>query len=160
RTCSPPTSWSPMMAARGNPGAAERQGRRGEGVQLMSVHLAKAVAKSMARHSSYARRAIDKSRRQQRAREMTQFLRSGRLLGPQEERAFLHDFDKVCLATQLGPAGLWNLETAARRLIASGRRGAFVECGTWRGGALAFFALSFLRQGGDPSRCRLYGFDS
>ena len=91
---------------------------------------------------------------------MARFLRSGRLLRPSEEAAFLRDFNCISLATQLGPAGLWNLETAVRRLIASGRDGAFVECGTWRGGALAFFARSLLRQGGDPRRCRLYGFDS
>ena len=118
------------------------------------------AVKRIAGHVPPLAYALDARRRRRRVAAARDFVRAGRLIGAGEDLGFLRDVEAVALVTQLGPAGLWNLEQAARQLVARGDAGAMVECGTWKGGALAFFARSFLRQGGDPVRCPLYGFDS
>jgi O-methyltransferase len=79
---------------------------------------------------------------------------------PGDREDILRDFGAVCLNTQLTVAGILNLEALARDVIERDLRGAFVECGTWRGGALGFWARSFMRNGGKPEGCALFGFDS
>ncbi len=126
----------------------------------MIPSAAKDAVKRAARHVPPLQFALDAYRRHRRLREIDTFLQAGRLLGTQHRAEFRADVARICLDTQLGPAGLLNLELVARRMVTLRQAGAFVECGTWRGGALAFFALSYRRQGGDPQRCPLFGFDS
>jgi hypothetical protein len=92
-------------------------------------------------------------------REARTFLESGRLfLGAHE--AILNDFRSICLATQVSFPAICNLEAVARGIVSHGPVGAFVECGTWRGGALAYWARSYLRNGGVPENSAIFGFDS
>jgi O-methyltransferase len=121
---------------------------------------AKTAIKAAALHLPPLQRALDSYRRRRWLSGLEAYLVAGRQLGAGRREAFRADAEHVCLSTQLGPAGLVNLELLAGRMAAHRQAGAFVECGTWRGGALAFFARSYLRQGGDPERCHLFGFDS
>jgi O-methyltransferase len=98
-------------------------------------------------------------RRSLRVRRARAFLEAG-FLYPDEREAILRDFSDVCLHTQLSIAGICNLEALARHVVSLGLSGAFVECGTWRGGALGFWARSFLRNAGVPSKSSIWGFDS
>ena len=127
------------------------------GARTLSIREA---VKRIVEHVPPLGRLLDAWRRHRRVAAARDFIRAGRLVGADGHPEFVRDVEAVALATQLGPAGLWNLEQVARRLAVRGDAGAVVECGTWKGGALAFFARSFLRQGGDPQRCPLYGFDS
>jgi hypothetical protein len=102
---------------------------------------------------------IETYQRRRRMRSARTFLGCDRLF-PDAREAILADFDAVCLHTQLGMAGICNLEALARDVIARGVAGSFVECGTWRGGALAYWARSFLRNGGKPGQSPIFGFDS
>jgi hypothetical protein len=124
------------------------------------LNQAKDAVKAAARRLPPLQRALDANRRRRRLQELDSYLASGRLLGAGRAKQFRADVARICLDTQLGPAGLLNLEILACRMVSLRQTGAFVECGTWCGGALAFFALSYLRQGGEPQRCSLYGFDS
>lgn len=82
------------------------------------------------------------------------------LFPPPEIEAIARDYEAVCHATQVGPGAILHLEYIARYVVDARLEGAFVECGTWRGGALAFWARSYMRNGGDVARHCLYGFDS
>jgi O-methyltransferase len=124
------------------------------------VAAAKDAVKAAALRLPPLQRALDAHRRRRRLAALDAYVAAGRQLGADRRAAFRSDVEQVCLYTQLGPAGLLNLEMLARRMVAQEQTGAFVECGTWRGGALAFFALSYLRQGGRPERCHIFGFDS
>lgn len=126
----------------------------------MFLFEAKKAIKAAARHLPPMQGALESYRRRRRLSELASYVKTGRLLADDQYAAFRADAARICLDTQLGPAGLLNLEMLARRMILLRQAGAFVECGTWRCGALALFALSYLRQGGDPQRCTLYGFDS
>ncbi len=77
-----------------------------------------------------------------------------------QAQAIARDWHAVADHTQLSQAGILNLETAARYVTDNALRGAFVECGTWRGGALAFWARALLRNGGKPQDNPIFGFDS
>lgn len=94
------------------------------------------------------------------ARHFERFLIESRFADAAQARAIARDWRAVADHTQLGQAGILNLETVARYVTGSGLRGAFVECGTWRGGALAFWARALLRNGGAAATNPLYGFDS
>ncbi len=94
------------------------------------------------------------------ARLFRQFLIVARYCSENEAAAIARDWRAVSEHTQLLQAGILNLETIARYVIGNTRRGAFVECGTWRGGALSFWARAFLRNGGKPEDGPIYGFDS
>ena len=126
----------------------------------MIPNSAKAAIKAAAVHLPPLQRALDTYRRRRWLAGLDAYLVAGRQLAAGQREAFRADAERVCLSTQLGPAGLVNLELLAGRMAAHRQAGAFVECGTWRGGALAFFARSYLRQGGAPQRCHIYGFDS
>jgi hypothetical protein len=98
-----------------------------------------------------------------------QYLRAGRLYSWFDSRsnrhsrdasAVLRDYGAVCLDTQLPIADICSLEFVVRYLIDNRITGAFVECGTWRGGATSFFARSVLRTGGEPADWPIFGFDS
>jgi hypothetical protein len=102
---------------------------------------------------------IQSYERRRRTRRARTFLECDRLF-PEAREVILADYGAVCLHTQLGMAGICNLEALARDVIARGIVGSFVECGTWRGGALAYWARSFLRNGGRPDRSPIVGFDS
>jgi O-methyltransferase len=102
---------------------------------------------------------VEAYRRDQRVRQLRQYLEIGAIY-PAEREAILRDFRAVCMNTQLTRGGICNLESVAREIIARGVEGAFVECGTWRGGSLGFWARTFVRNGGDPARCPIFGFDS
>jgi O-methyltransferase len=121
---------------------------------------AKNAVKAAAPHLPPLRRALDAQRRRRWLAQLDSYLAIGRQLPPDRRGGFRADAARVCLSTQLGPAGLVNLEQLAGRMVRLGQAGAVVECGTWRGGALAFFARSYLRQGGRPDRSPIYGFDS
>jgi O-methyltransferase len=102
---------------------------------------------------------VEAYRRDNRVRRARAFLEGG-FVYPENQAEILGDFRAVCLNTQLSSAGICNLEATARQTIASGVEGAFVECGTWRGGSLGFWARSFVRNGGVPARNPIFGFDS
>lgn len=102
---------------------------------------------------------VEAYRRDQRVRQLRCYLEVGDIY-PAEREAILRDFGAVCMNTQLHGAGIFNLEFVAREIIARDVEGAFVECGTWRGGSLGFWARTFVRNGGDVARCPIFGFDS
>ncbi len=95
-----------------------------------------------------------------RALKAKNYIKFGYQYPDEEIDQIVSDYAKVCLDTQLCIAGILNLEHIARYVIDRKLKGAFVECGTWRGGALAYWARSFLRNGRDDSLCKIYGFDS
>lgn len=99
-------------------------------------------------------------RRWKRLRRAKVFLKYGYLFPKADGKAILADYRAVYDYTQVSVIGLFNLETIAREMVAQGLPGAFVECGTWRGGALAYWARAVRRLGGDMSRHPIYGFDS
>jgi O-methyltransferase len=102
---------------------------------------------------------VEAYRRDRRVRKARRYLEFGGIY-PADREANLQDFRAVCINTQLTPAGICNLESVACEIIARSVEGAFVECGTWRGGSLGFWARRFVRNGGDPARCPIFGFDS
>lgn len=134
--------------------------RRIGGDFVLILSAAKSGVKVAALYVPALQRALDAHRRRRRLADLDAYITAGRQLGAERRAAFRSDVERVCLHTQLGPAGLLNLEMLAGRMISLRQAGSFVECGTWRGGALAFFAHSYLRQGGRPDSCRIYGFDS
>ena len=89
-----------------------------------------------------------------------QAMRFGRLVPDAELEGVLADYAAIMTDTQLGMGGLLNLQDVARAVVRDGLAGAVVECGTWRGGALGFWARAFRRFGGDAARNPIYGFDS
>ena len=99
-------------------------------------------------------------RRWKRLRRANVFLKYGYLFPKADGPAILADYRAVYAHTQLSVIGLFNLEIIARAMVARGLPGAFVECGTWRGGALAYWARAVKRLGGDMSRHHIFGFDS
>lgn len=99
-----------------------------------------------------------KARRAQR--QFANFLRASGFCGAAQAQAIAGDWYAVAQHTQLSQAGILNLEIVARYVVGNGIKGAFVECGTWRGGALSFWASAFLRNGGNPAEHPIYGFDS
>lgn len=131
-----------------------------EGEYHVVLSKAKQAVKVAARLLPPLQRGLDAYRRQRRLGELDAYIKAGRLLDAERLAELRADAAQICLDTQLSPAGLLNLELVARRMILLRQAGAFVECGTWRGGALAFFALSYRRQGGEPRRCPIFGFDS
>jgi O-methyltransferase len=103
---------------------------------------------------------VDAYRRDWRVRKAARFIESGWLYANADREGILRDYRAICVDTQLTISGICNLECIARHVISNGMKGAFVECGTWRGGAIGFWARSYLRNGGDSSESVLYGFDS
>jgi O-methyltransferase len=97
---------------------------------------------------------------QRAAYRLARFLIEARFCPAVEARAIARDWQAVADHTQLSQSGILNLEIIARYVIGNGIEGAFVECGTWRGGALSFWARTFLRNGGKPPVNKLFGFDS
>jgi O-methyltransferase len=92
-------------------------------------------------------------------RDARSFLEAGRLFFDAQD-AILSDFEAVCLSTQVSFPAICNLEAVARDVVSRRTAGAFVECGTWRGGAIGYWARSYLRNGGLPERSTIFGFDS
>lgn len=119
----------------------------------------RSAAKRLLERTALGEDAVLAYQRSRRVSTARAYLQAGHHFA--EDRArILADFEQVCLNTQLTVAGILNLEALSREVIERGMRGAFVECGTWRGGALGFWARSFLRNGGSPESCPLFGFDS
>ncbi len=102
----------------------------------------------------------DANRKRRVVKEAREHLAIGWACSNRDGEMILRDYEAVCLNTQVGVASICNLEFAARHVIEKKLRGAFVECGTWRGGSLGYWARSFIRNGGDDSAAPLYGFDS
>lgn len=123
------------------------------------VAQTKTLARGFLESVPYGDAIVDVYRRDRRVRIARQFMEAGSQY-PADQEAILQDFRAVCLNTQLTMAGMCNIEGVARETVASGTAGAFVECGTWRGGSLGFWARAFMRNGGDPARCPIFGFDS
>lgn len=82
------------------------------------------------------------------------------LFGASEAHAICRTYSHLARHTQLTAGGICNLEFLIRRTIEQRIHGSFVECGTWNGGALAYWAHRYQQRGGDPSLCPLFGFDS
>jgi hypothetical protein len=122
------------------------------------VSQTKKLARNLLETFPQGEMLVEAYRRDQRVRQARRYLEVG--IYPAEREAILRDFRAVCMNTQLTCAGICNLESVAREIIAKGVQGAFVECGTWRGGSLGFWARTFVRNGGDPVRCPIFGFDS
>lgn len=100
------------------------------------------------------------AKRKGHLRRFESTLSEWRLYPPAEIAAIGRDYRAIAHATQLGAGGIVNLEQVSRYVVDRALRGAFVECGTWRGGALAYWARAFQRNGGDATQHPLYGFDS
>lgn len=96
--------------------------------------------------------------REKRTREYRDMLVNGRVFPNDELDAVIADYRAICLDTMLSIIGILNLEEAVRSIAERGIPGAFVECGTWRGGALAYLARAAKRLG--LGNRRIYGFDS
>ena len=103
---------------------------------------------------------LQANRKRRVINEARAYLPSGWACSERDQAAILRDYEAVCLHTQLGMASICNLEIAARHVIEKKLRGSFVECGTWRGGGIAYWARSFIRNGGDDSVTNILGFDS
>jgi O-methyltransferase len=129
------------------------------GADMTILNQTKKLARNLLETSPQGEMLIEAYRRDQRLRQARRYLELGNIY-PAEREAILRDFRAVCMNTQLTRAGICNLESVAREIIARGIEGAFVECGTWRGGSLGFWARTFVRNGGDPARCPIFGFDS
>ena len=96
----------------------------------MFPNSAKTAIKAAARHLPPLQRALDSHRRRRWLSDLAAYLVAGRQLGAGRREAFRADAERICLSTQLGPAGLVNLELLAQRMVAHRQEGAFVECGT------------------------------
>lgn len=120
---------------------------------------AKRATKSLISTTCLGSELLDRYHRSKRVRRARAFLEAGGVF-PADHEAILRDFAVVAQNTQLSIAGIANIEAIARHVVSSGRSGAFVECGTWRGGALGYWARSFLRNGGAPHTSSIWGFDS
>lgn len=96
----------------------------------------------------------------QRIEDASTFISVGRLFYGADRAGIIHDYGEVHELTQLSIAAICNLESAVRHVLDNDLVGSFVECGTWRGGSLSYWARSYLRNGGNTSDCHLYGFDS
>jgi hypothetical protein len=107
-----------------------------------------------------AQQIDDANRRRQHVKSVQPYLRSAWGKSESEQHDILRDYEAVCLNTLLGMASICNLEAAARHVIAKKLAGAYVECGVWKGGATAYWARSFLRNGGDPAQSSVFCFDS
>ena len=92
--------------------------------------------------------------------EVLEYLKSESGCFKFNQLAILRDYSAVCSKTLLTIAGICNLELVVKHVIKNRLRGAFVECGTCQGGAIAYWAKSFIRNGGNHKRTKLYGFDS
>lgn len=100
------------------------------------------------------------NRRGRVIRQAIEYLPSGWSCSREDQEIILRDFEAVSANTQLEIAGICNLELVARHVTGKKIEGSYVECGVWQGGSLAYWARSFIRNGGDDSRTGLYGFDS
>jgi O-methyltransferase len=132
------------------------------GVRTANVRILsqiKKLARNLLETFPQGEMLVEAYRRDQRVRKARLYLEFGGIY-PADREAILQDFRAVCINTQLTPAGICNLESVAREIIARSVEGAFVECGTWRGGSLGFWARTFVRNGGHPARCPIFGFDS
>jgi O-methyltransferase len=132
------------------------------GVRTANVRILsqiKKLARNLLETFPQGEMLVEAYRRDQRVRKARRYLEFGSIY-PADREAILQDFRAVCINTQLTPAGICNLESVAREIIARSVEGAFVECGTWRGGSLGFWARTFVRNGGHPARCPIFGFDS
>jgi O-methyltransferase len=132
------------------------------GVRTANVRILsqiKKLARNLLETFPQGEMLVEAYRRDQRVRKARRYLEFGGIY-PADREAILQDFRAVCINTQLTPAGICNLESVAREIIARSVEGAFVECGTWRGGSLGFWARTFVRNGGHPARCPIFGFDS
>ena len=107
-----------------------------------------------------ARTLDEAGQRRRAAKDAREYLANGWACSESVQETILRDYLYVCLRGQAGVASVCNLEFAARHVVEKKLRGAFVECGTWRGASLTFWARSFLRNGGDDSAAHIYGFDS
>jgi O-methyltransferase len=120
----------------------------------------RAALKKLFRYTQLCLPWIEGYRRNWPVRNAEAFIEAGRLYSKEESQGILRDYREIFVDTQLGIAGICNLEDIAKYVIGKGLKGAFVECGTWRGGAIAYWARSFTRNGGVYSKNSLYGFDS
>src|SRR5580704_17312646 len=111
-------------------------------ISMPFAHSTKNAAKRMLSALGLSKQLIDPYRRAVRVRRARAFLESGFVFADAHQ-AILRDFAAVCLHTQLSIAGVANLEAVARYVVGERLRGQFVECGTWRGGALGYWARSF-----------------
>jgi hypothetical protein len=72
------------------------------------------------------------------------------------EPAFFSLWEQVSAYTMISPERGYALYKAVEYLQARGIRGAFVECGVWKGGASMLMALAQLALGGEPRHLYLY----
>jgi hypothetical protein len=113
------------------------------------------------KHTAIALRAapwIKPIIRRRRERQFRATLADGRVFPVNELDAIVADYRSICLDTMLCTFGILNLEVVVRWVAERGIPGAFVECGTWRGGALAYLARAANRLG--LNNRAIYGFDS
>ena len=81
-------------------------------------------------------------------------------LYPHEREAILADYGYSISRTFRGLPQVLDIEEAVRSVAADGVDGAFVECGTYTGGASAFALRSILRNEKDRVTRQYWGFDS
>src|SRR5580658_5934241 len=113
------------------------------GLADVVIDSSKKTAKRVLAAVGMREATLDRYRRFRRVRAARAFLEGG-FVFPEDRAAIVNDYADVCLHTQLSISGICNLEALARHMIARGFEGAFVECGTWRGGALGYWARSFV----------------
>ena len=101
---------------------------------------------------------LSERRRAARVRRMQVYLENGFILLERAE-GILADFREVCLHTLLTPAGIANLEFVIDSVNTRAVPGAFVECGTWRGGAVGYFVRANRRHASGIDR-HAWAFDS
>jgi O-methyltransferase len=118
------------------------------------------VARSMPEKVERIRRLDEAELRKQLVQRAEAYLQIAWARSNDERNTILHDYEAVCLHTLLSIAGICNLELAARHIIENELHGSYVECGIWQGGSVAYWARSFLRNGGDPAYAPIFGFDA
>lgn len=118
------------------------------------------VAGSMPSEVEQIRCLDDARRRNQLVQRAEPYMQIACARSGEARKEILRDYEAVCLHTLLGIAGICNLELAARHVIDNKLRGSYVECGTWQGGSVAYWARSFLRNGGDAANIQVFGFDA
>jgi O-methyltransferase len=118
------------------------------------------VARSMPEKVERVRRLDEADLRSQLVQRAKAYLEIAWMRSHEERKAMLRDYEAVCLHTLLSIAGICNLELAARHVAENKLRGSYVECGVWRGGSVAYWARSFLRNGGDPTATNIFAFDA
>lgn len=117
----------------------------------------RAVAAAALRCAPTLDRQIRARLADQRTRKAAAFMEVGGIY-PGERAPILADYRYACTHTARGIGQSLNLESVIRDILARGIEGAFVETGTYTGGASAY-AMRAFRRLGDSTR-EFWGFDS